>query len=306
MKKLMILMILMILTVSAHAYNSCKLTVTSNNYLGTLQNSVQSDPHDISLSTRKNSNNCKNFRVYFSTGGANNYNRKASNYNSSIPYNLYLDSGLNTVLKDYQVAGTNEYMSINLPSKNTTYTFPFYVKLVDLNSVFNSGAGYYGDQIQANIYSVKSNGSLEYQLTAYYYFQFIIPRYAELSLVPLGSAHDPTKTTHLVDFGNLTTNKTQSLSLKVKGNVGFGIYMASQNGSQLKNGNESIPYQIKVSTNNYRSLSNPGQSYYMLQRNTGTSSNSEDFPVSLKIGQIPQNPKTGDYQDVITVTVQAW
>lgn len=285
---------------------NCQLSVNANNYQGTLQNTIQTDTHSISLNRHNNGSDCENYRIYFSTGGANNYNRQASNGNGSIPYNLYRDNGLNSVLKDYQAAGNGEYLSVSLPYKDVDYSFPFYVKLVDLNSVFSAGPGYFGDQIQAHIYVVKSNGSLEYQTTGYFNFQFIIPRYAELSLVSTGAPHDPSQTTYLLDFGNLTSNESKSLSLSIKGNVGFGIYMASQNGSNLKNGTALIPYQVKVSYTNYISLNNPGQNYYIMQRNSGTSPNSESYPVTVKIGQIPNNPKTGDYQDVITITVQAW
>ena len=89
-------------------------------------------------------------------------------------------------------------------------------------------------------------------------------------------------------------------------NVGFGIYMASQNGSKLTNLPTQIPYTIKVGNGNYMALSNPGQSYYITQNNTGTAITGQHYPIRVKLGTMPINPKNGIYTDVITVTVTAW
>ncbi|MFG1515368.1 hypothetical protein ABMA71_12185 [Halobacteriovorax sp. ZH3_bin.1] len=109
-----------------------------------------------------------------------------------------------------------------------------------------------------------------------------------------------------MNFGNLTSQDVKSATLNVKGNVGFGVYMTSQNGSVLKNAASSVPYQIKVGPNNYTSLSNAGQETYMFQRNNATSINAESYPIYVKLGNVPTNASTGDYEDVITVTVKAW
>lgn len=306
MKKV-ILVFIVLFSQQVFSARECDYTVTSNNFTGTLTNSVQAVSHSFTIKRENNANRCRTFRAFFSRGGAGNYNRQASSGSSSIPYNLYSDSSLVTVLKDYPDASQpSEYISGNLPANNTDYNFNFFVKQVDLDSVFSTGTGYFGDSLQISFYSVKNNGKLTYESTAYFYLQLIIPRYAELSLVPLGGAHDPAATQYVMDFGVMTSNEIQSASLNVKGNVGFGVYMTSQNGSVLKKGSTNIPYQIQVGPTSYQSLSNPGQETYMFQRNSGTSINAENYPINVKLGTVPTSAETGDYEDVITVTVKAW
>lgn len=289
------------------AARECRYSVSVNNFVGTLTDNEQAVSHSFTVKRGSGSRRCRNFRAFFSRGRAGNYNRQATDSGTSIPYNIYGNSNLTTVLKDYPDAlQSNEYISGYLPSRNTNYSFDFYFKQVSLDSVFSSGTGYYGDNIQISFYSVNRNGELNYENTAYLYLQLIIPRYAELSLVPFGGTHDPTSTNYVMNFGDLTSNEVQSASLNVKGNVAFGVYMSSQNGSVLKNGNSNVPYQIKVGPVNYRSLSNPGQETYIFQRNSGTSINAENYPIYVKLGQVPSNAEVGEYEDIITVTVKAW
>ncbi len=285
---------------------NCDYTISLGNFVGTISNSVQAVSHSFSIKRGSKSKNCENFRAFFSMGGAGSYNRQAFGNGQSIPYNLYSDSSLSSVLKDSADAvQANEYIQGDLINDNSNYNFSFYVKQVDLDTVFTTGTGYFGDNLQVSFYNIKSNGDLEYQTTAYFYLQLIIPRYAELSLVPLNGAHDPSATQYVMDFGNLTSGDTKSASLNVKGNVGFGVYMTSQNGSKLVNGPTEVPYQVKVGPTNYTSLA-AGQETYMFQRNTGTSQNAENYPLYVELGTVPQNAEAGNYLDVITVVVKAW
>lgn len=305
MKKILLLL-LILFSWCSFASPDCNFTISSNNFQGTLKKFQQGMTYSFSIKNSSNSNNCINYRAYFSRGDANSYNRKAFSGNNSIPYNLYSDSSMNTVLKEYGDASSGEFLSGSLPNSGTYYNNSFTVKMVDLNSVFSSPPNHYGDLIEVRFYSIKNNGTETYERSAYIYFSFVVPRYADLSLVSLNSAHDPSQTEYTMDFGTLTSNNIQSASLNIKGNVGFGIYMASQNGSFMKNASSQVPYQIKVGTTNYMSLSNAGQKTYIMQRNSGTSVNAENYPISVQLGTVPNNIATGNYEDVITVTVEAW
>lgn len=304
--KVIILLLICLISSITYAQN-CRYRIGSNNFVGTLQDSIQAVSYSFTIRRRSNSNNCKNFRAYVSRGNSTNYNRFAQQGSNTVPYNLYSDSSLQTVLKDYPDAvNAGEYIAGNLANRNTNYSFNFFVKLVDLDSVFSSGPGHFGDNIQISFYGVRNNGSLVYQRTAYVYYQIIVPRYAELSLVPLSGNHDPSVTLHTVNFGNLTSNDVKSATLNVKGNVGFGVYMSSQNGSKLKNASSEVPYQIRVGPSSYKTLSTPGNNVYMFQRNSGTSQNAESYPIDVKLGSVPGNAATGNYSDNVTVTVTAW
>lgn len=290
----------------ALAGDTCDFSISVDNFVGEIQTQEQAATHGFTVSTEKNSGNCKNFRAYFGRGNANSYNRKAFSGNKTVNYNIYKESALNTVLKNHGDAGAGEFLAGNLPNRNTNYNFNFFFKLIDLDSVFSNGPGYYNDLIPISFYTVKNNGNLDYQTTRYMNVAIVIPRYAELSLGPANAPHDPSSTNYIMNFGTLEENEAQNAVLNVKGNVGFGVYMSSQNGGKLLNAPAEIPYTINVNNLGFRSLSNPGQSHYITQRNSGTPETGSAFPVQVKIGNVPSNPKSGDYDDVITITIDAW
>lgn len=285
---------------------NCNYTVSSSNFVGEIDMTEQAVSHTFSIRRGSNAKSCENFRAFFGKGNANSYNRKVYNSSHNLDYNLYQEAALNNVLKDFGDAGAGEYVQGSLPSKNTNYSFNYFIKLVDFDSVFSNGPGYYNDLIPISIYNIKNNGDLVFQRTVFVNIQIIIPRYVELSVGSLGTNHDPTQTSHVVDFGTIQDNEVQSARLSIKGNVGFGVYMSSMNGGKLINDTSSINYQVKLDTTNYQTLSNPNQQYYITQKNTGTAQSGDHYIVSLKLGSLPQNAKNGTYEDTITVTINAW
>lgn len=299
------ILLCLLFTINSWAQN-CNYNVSSNNFVGTLGDTQQSQGHSFTISRGSNSANCQNFRAFFSTGNANNYNRKVYNGSKTINYNMYKESALNNVLKDFGDANASEYIQGNLSNNNQNYPFNFFIKLIDKDSVFTQGPGYYNDLIQINFYNIKNNGTLVYQKSAYFNIQIIIPRYAELSLGPSGFSHDPAQTTHIMNFGTLASNEVQNATLNVKGNVGFGVYMSSQNGTVLKNGSATIPYQININNGGYRNLGGAGQSVWILNNGSATPITGNSYPLAVRIGTVPSNPPTGDYTDTITVTINAW
>ncbi|MBC97263.1 MAG: hypothetical protein CME63_05905 [Halobacteriovoraceae bacterium] len=306
MIKLYLTLIYLFFNLSSAWGQYCGYYFTSSNFVAEIGTSEQSVAHPLRLWSFSNSNNCRNARMYFSRGNANNYSRKAFSGSKTVAYNLYKETALNNILKDFGDAGTNEYIDFRINRRFTFYDIDFFVKVVDLDSVFSNGPGYYNDLIEVKLYSVRANGQEVYQTSTYINIQIIIPRYAELSLGPMGSPHDPSSTQHIMSFGNLSTGKTAQAALNVKSTVSFGVYMSSLNGSVLKKGASEIPYTINVNQAGHRSLTNPGQSYYITQRNISTPVNYEVFPIEARIGTMPSNPDTGEYSDVITVTVTPW
>ena len=285
---------------------NCQFNISVGNFVGMINSSVQSIPHSFSLSRGSNSNNCRNFRAYFSKGNAGSYNRETSSGNQIVPYNIYKESSLVNILKDEPDATSGEWIEGTLDNRNTNYNFNFFFKVIDLDSVFNHTAStYHGDQIQVRIFSVKNNGDLVPQTVGYMYVQMATPRFVELSVGSSSSTHDPSQTQHLLNFGNMQSGDIQNASLHVKGNVGFTVRFASEEGSKLVNGTSFVPYSVKVGSTNYRDLTNPGQEYWMFNRSNGTPQNAQTYPISVKLGAVPNNPSTGDYSDIITISVSA-
>ena len=305
MKIFLWLLIISIPFLNAEAQN-CQFNINVSNFVGMINTSVQSVQHGFTLRRGSNSNNCENFRAYFSKGNAGSYNRETSAGSQIVPYNIYKESNLVNILKDEPDATSGEYIEGSLSNTNTTYNFNFFFKVIDLDSVFNHTAStYHGDQIQIRIFGVKNNGDLVSQTVGYMYVQMATPRFVELSVGAPTSSHDPSQTQHIMSFGNMQTGDIENAALHVKGNVGFTVRFASEEGSKLVNGSSFVPYSVKVGSTNYRDLTNPGQEYWMFNRSNGTPQSAQSYPISVRLGTVPSNPATGDYTDTITISVSA-
>jgi len=179
----------------------------------------------------------------------------------------------------------------------------------DLDSIFTqSPSGVYTDVVPIQFYRVRSNGQVEYDTTRYLTISFNLPRYAELSIVPENSPHDASSTTYVMNFGTMVQNEELRADLYVKGNVGYGVMLSSMNGGKLmptSGGNSSVPYQIRVGNSGYLTPSPAGAQFTVAQRYFGTSSSGERYNLRVRLGNFSQLDD-GDYQEVITITVQAW
>ena len=160
MKNILLFFILNLFVGFSTYAQSCGFSFSSSNFVAEIDNNVQSIAHSLRVRRSSSSNNCRNVRAYFTRGRANSYSRHAERGNLTVPYNLYKESALNNVLKDYGDANGNEYLTFSLADRNTTYGFDFFVKVIDLDSVFSNGPGYYNDLIEVKLYSERSNGGL--------------------------------------------------------------------------------------------------------------------------------------------------
>lgn len=249
---------------------------------------------------------CRDYEIYFGTGSANSYQRRAFSGNNSIPYNIYADASKGSVLKDFPDATAGEFLSGRASSRNRSYTEIFYISVPEITSIFSQPPGVYTDVIPINYYARSMFGTADFQTTRFLTIQIQIPRFVELSLVPENAPHDPNSTTYLMDFGAMNTNDEMGADLRVVGNVGFGVMMSSTNGSKLVNNNSSVDYQVKVGSGGYQSLAPAGSLYQMAQNSSGTSLNGKRFNLRVRLGQVDDSLESGTYEDVITITIQAW
>ena len=101
-------------------------------------------------------------------------------------------------------------------------------------------------------------------------------------------------------------NEEMRADLRVKGNVGYGVMLSSMNGGKLVgSGNTTVPYTIRVGSGSFFSPAPAGSQFTVAQRYFGTSTQGERYNVRVKLGTFG-NLDDGDYQDVVTITVQAW
>lgn len=302
--KLLVLLFMIIAT--THSWSQdCGINISMNSFMGNVNDNPQTISHSLSLSRSSNSTNCDEYNIYFGKGYANNYQRKAYSGLYSLNYNLYRTVNQGNILKDHGDASNGEFLYLSAPVTNNAYTSTFYVGIPDLDSIFStSPSGVYTDVIPIHFYRKKNNGTEEYQTSRYLTISINLPRYAELSIVPENSPHDPNSTTYVMDFGQMQQNQEMRADLVVKGNVGYGVMLSSMNGGKLKaSGNTVVPYQIRVGSGGYFT---PGTwQSTVAQRYSGTSNSGERYNLKVKLGSF-SNLDDGDYQDVITITVQAW
>lgn len=286
----------------------CNYNVNINSFAATLTTSPQVEAHTLTLSRPTNSStaNCQNFRVYAGKGGANNYDRKAFFGPHFVSYNIYSQVNLGNIVKDYPDAGPGEFLEGSVVQPNVNETIELYFSLPDIKSIFSTPAGVYTDVVPINIYRVRANGDIEFQTARFVTISIQIPRHAELSLVPQNAPHDPQSTVYTMDFGTLQSHSEMAADLMIVGNVGFSVLMSSQNGSSLTNNQDHVPYQIRVGQDSFFSLSPAGSTFQVAMRHTGTNLQGQRYPLRVRLGNVPSNLSTGTYQDVITITVQAW
>lgn len=283
----------------------CGYTISMGSFMASVQEQPQTLAHTLTLERKSPSANCENYRIYFGKGQANSYQRRAYSGSNSIPYNIYRSINQGNVLKDFGDAGPNEYITQAAASRNVPYTSTWYVGVNDLDAMFSSPPGVYTDVVPVHIYQVRTNGQVTHQTTRYLTLSFNLPRYAELSLVPENAPHNPSSTSYVMDFGELQPQEVLGADLRVVGNVGFGVLMSSMNGGKLVSGSDNVPYTISVGGGNYFNLSPAGAHYFVASRNSGTNTSGQRYNLKVRIGNFA-DLGGGDYQDVITITVQAW
>lgn len=303
---------LVVLVYAAAAWGqNCNYSVGLGNFTGNVGPVAQTVEHTATVTRPTNSStaNCTNYRVYFGKGNANSYQRRAYSGNSSLTYNLYRTVNQGNILKDFGDALTGEFLSGAVPTPNVAGSISFFVGFPDLNSIFTqSPAGVYTDVVPINFYQVRQNGNVEYVTTRNLTISFNLPRYAELSIVPENSPHDANNTTYVMDFGTIEPSEELRADLWVKGNVGYGVMLSSMNGGQLRlsaGGTSAVPYQIRVGSGSYFTPAPAGTQFTVAQRNAGTSTAGERYNLRVRLGNFGQL-EDGDYQEVITITVQAW
>lgn len=309
MNKTYLLISFFILFLNSAGAQDCNYQV---DLAGSLTGSLKREQRVVEESftiTRPNNSStprCQNTEIYFGKGQANSYERKAYSGTSSVDYNIYASSALGSVLKDYPDANPGEFISVLTPDRNVPISKSFFIKLVSLDSVFSTRPGVYNDVVPVNFYSRRNNGQIELQTTRFISILIEVPRFVELSLVPENSPHNPNSTSYMMNFGQMNSGQELGADLRVVGNVGFGVMMSSANGSKLVHANDSVDYQIKVGQAGYQSLAPAGALYQVAKRNQSTSLDGQRYNLKVRLDQVDESLKSGTYEDVITITIQAW
>lgn len=289
----------------AWGQGSCDLDLSLGNFTASVQDVAQVLPHTLTLSHDENSSNCRNYNLYFAQGQANSYQRRAYSGGNSMTYNLYRTVSLGNILKNYGDAGANEFLTLSAPNDDVNYNATWYVEVKSKDTLFSVPPETYTDTLPVNIYNVRNNGNITYQASRYMTLSFVVPRYAEVSVVPVNQPHNPTSTVYIMDFGTMVPQEELQADLRVKANVPYGMHVSSSNGGFLKKTPDTtpVPYQMQIGSSGW--ITPPTYPYWLGQENSGSAQSGRRYNIKVRLGNFG-TLDDGDYDETITITVSAY
>lgn len=297
----------LLLSLTAWADPECDYRLTLSN--ATVQVTEASQVVELSASLYRGrdssgSSRCDNYRIFFSKGLANSYQRRAYTILAQyMNYNLHRSNNQIGVLKDFGDAiNVNEFLEGASPNRSTTYTEKFYVAVPGLSSTISKGI--YVDNIQASVYAYKpTSGKYLYEDSATLTVYFFIPSNIDISLVDEGGTFDVSSTSKVIDFGNLEKGQQKGVDLRVVSNSSYKVRLSSANGSKLKGpGTSVVNYSLKV---NGGSVSLPTNTAVEIGSGWATTNAGDKYNLKFQILDETKNLQSGLYQDNITITAIA-
>ncbi len=287
----------------------CDYSFSINNATVELLDSTQTVEQSLRVARDKNSPNgrCKLYRVFFSKGLANNYQRKAfSARGGSIDYNLHGSINRAGILKEFADAVTaNEYVSGEAPEKSTSYTKSFYISAPGLKSRVME-AGTYSDLVQATIYGYNENsGKYLFEETQNFTAVFRVSNRLQVSLLDEGATFDPSATSKVIDFGALQQNQERGADLRVVSNSPYKLRLSSQNNGNLRQlSGETIAYTVRVN-GAIVSLAGSASGPVSIGSGAVTPEAGHLYNLKIRITEMTTHKSAGLYQDAITITATA-
>lgn len=296
---------------SAFADPVCDYHFDLNNATFMADDQAQVIRQDIDVFRGQNSpdGRCGIYRLFFSKGLANDYQRRAFAPNgASINYNLHRQINQNGILKDFNDALTgNERIEGLAPNKNTIYLNQFYVSTQGIMGQDFPASGNYTDVVQVSLYGFNENsGNYNFEESGPFTITFVVPKRIMVSLIDEGSVFDESSTSKVMDFGNMTQNQMKGADLRVLSNTPYTVKVSSMNNGNLKHtsGNSVIPYALK-SNNTPINLANSANSAVTLGSGGMTTTAGTLYNLKVQITGNVSEKEAGLYQDVITITAIA-
>lgn len=251
---------------------------------------------------------CLTYRVFFSKGLSNSYQRKAySLWGRSINYNLHRLINMSGILKDVNDAlNSNEYVDGSAPLRRTNYQNSFFVSVPDIDTQNYPRSDYYWDIVQVNLYSYAGNKGWVFEQSTNLTLLFVVTDKINISLVDEGGAFDVSATAKVLDFGIMTQYLEKGVDLRVMSNTPYQIKASSANNSVMKHTsqNGSVNYTLKVNGSAIPLGSSSGSPVTIGSGNE-TSTSGDKFNLRFQIQSNTTNLPAGLYQDQITITAIA-
>ncbi len=301
--------LLFFVMMAGHAWgqNTCDHQITLGNATIQIQNSIQVVEQTYTIRRSDPSNGrCSRYRLYFSKGIANSYQREAAKISGErTDYNLHQNIQMSGTLKDFNDANSGtEYIQGNTPDEDVTYSGSFYISVPGLSAQGCLAGGTYTDNIQIRVYSQKNNNDLQAEEIQPFSVNLLVNTSLEISLVDEGGVHNASSTAKILNFGNLATNQEMGADIMVRSNTPYQVRLSSLNNGSLKRGTEALTYQLRVNGVSYSMVSS-ASSPLTVATGSATGTNSARYNVKVKITGATTNLSAGEYTDTITITAIA-
>ncbi len=289
------------------AADNCDFNLVFPNVTILITENQQVIQHDFTLERGEESPHllCQNYRIFFSKGQSNSYQRKAFGHNNSgINYNIHRLINMAGILKDYgDAANSNEFIDGIAQNRNVTYTNRLFVSVPSLASQNFPRSGNYTDIIQASIYGrVHGSNLLVYSTSRTFSVTYVINKKIEVSVVDEGAPFDASSTSKVLDFGFLTQNSEKKADLRIVSNTPYQVKLTSMNNGHLKHTQGAlIDYSLKVNGSNTNLSTAPTN----IGCGNETTTVGDRYQLKFKITDTIDNKLSGLYQDVITITAIA-
>lgn len=309
MKKI-ILLTLTFFSLNVFAAQECSYNFQLANATIEILDNSQVVQQNFTISRGQNSPDglCKKYRVFFSKGLANSYQRKAYMFlfGGYLNYNLHQLVNQSGILKDFgDAVSANEFIEGNSPDRFTTYTNRLFISVPGTgSSVLRSGTYY--DIVQASVYGYnQSSGNYLFEETSNFTVVIYVPKKVYVSILDEGGVFDASSTTKVIDFGILALNQERGADLRVLSNGSYQLKLSSQNNGNLTFSNgETVAYALRVNGSSV-SLSGTSSSPVTIGSGDATSNQGDRYNLKVRITESTNNKSAGMYQDIITITAIA-
>ena len=308
MKKL-VLIFLMSMPLLSMADPECDYHFDLSNAVILIEETSQVVQKDMEIWRGQNSpsGRCGLYRVFFSKGLANSYQRRAYNISGNyLNYNLHSNINQSGILKDLGDAVTNnEFLHGEAPEKHNHYSKSFFISMPGLSTTLVR-SGTYLDIVQVTIYGYNENsGNYNFEEADYFTLLFHIPKRIQISLIDEGGAFDSSSTSKVLDFGLLAQGQVRGADLRVVSNASYQVNISSQNNGKLKmNQGDTINYSLKVNGSNVP-LAGSSTAPVLIGTGDLTTAAGDLFNLKFNILESTNYKSAGLYQDVLTITAIA-
>lgn len=248
---------------------------------------------------------CSNYRLFFSKGSAQSYQRVAKFNGSNVSYNLHNNINKAGILKEQPDAlGISEWVDFNAPNRETNYSANFFVSIPGFFTQNFPPKGTYTDNINVVVWVVK-NGNYDFDETTSLAVSIIVPTRLDISLVDEGGTFDASSLSKVFDFGAITQNQIKSADIVVRSNTPYQLKMSSQNGGKLKLGSSSTIGYLITSNGSNVGVTTPSTEVIFGSGSGNSGVSGDRFNIKVQINEGTSSKAAGLYEDVVTITAVA-